>query len=91
MIVKMKKCLCDKRMLVRLLVAICLFFALFYLLTVISYMVLPEGVLKAKNPLSNFSTSSNLFSSTIKIFSYNLISIAVIAVGSLFAFSNIDD
>ena len=91
MVLKIKKCFSDKRMLFRLLASICLFFALFFLFAVISYMVLPEGILKAENPMSNFSTSNNLFLSAVQIFSYNLISIVVIAFGSLFAFSNRND
>jgi hypothetical protein len=51
---------------------------------VISYFFLPEGFLKSKNPLHNWETSSNTFILTLQIFSYNMLSVLVIILGSLF-------
>ncbi|WP_217809360.1 hypothetical protein [Enterococcus sp. 3H8_DIV0648] len=67
------------------------FLLLFFSVASVSYFLLPEGILKETNPLSNFSTSTDLIESTIQIFLYNSISVIVMSFASLFAFSNRND
>ncbi|HBR03878.1 MAG TPA: hypothetical protein DD738_14860 [Ruminiclostridium sp.] len=61
-----------------------LFLLLFFCLTIISYFFLPEGLLKSKNPLQNWETSPNTIILTLQIFFFNLLSVLVIILGSLF-------
>lgn len=61
-----------------------LFLILFFSLTVISYFILPEGLLKNKNPLQSWETSDNTFILTMQIFFYNLLSVLIIVLSSLF-------
>ena len=50
------------------------FFVLFVPVTVLSFYLLPEGVLRGKHPIiSALEFSSNLWTSTLQIFGYNLI------------------
>ena len=68
----------------RVLFSMLLFLALFLGVVVISYFFLPEGLLKSKNPLQNWETSNNTFTLTLQIFFYNMLSVLVIVLGSLF-------
>ena len=68
----------------RIIFSMLLFLVVFFGVTVISYYFLPEGFLKSKNPLQNWETSSNTFSLTLQIFFYNMLSVLVIILGSLF-------
>ncbi len=61
-----------------------LFLVLFLSITIISYYFLPEGLLKSKNPLHNWENSSNTLLLIFQIFFYNMLSVVVIAIGSLF-------
>jgi len=61
-----------------------LFFILFFGAMLISYFLLPEGLLKNKNPLQSWETSDNTLILTLQIFFYNLLSVLVIALASLF-------
>lgn len=61
-----------------------LFLVVFFGVTIISYYFLPEGILKSKNPLQNWETSSNTFSLILQIFFYNMLSVLFIILGSLF-------
>lgn len=61
-----------------------LFLLLFFGLTIISYFFLPEGLLKNKNPLQSWETSDNTIVLALQIFFYNLLSVLVIVLGSLF-------
>ena len=61
-----------------------LFLLLFFCLTIISYFFLPEGLLKNKNPLQNWGNSPNTIVLTLQIFSFNLLSVLAIILGSLF-------
>lgn len=61
-----------------------LFLIFFFGLTVISYFILPEGLLKNKHPLQNWATCENTIVLTLQIFFYNLLSVLVIVLGSLF-------
>lgn len=85
---KLKKYFSDRQLSTRLLIATVFFFSLFLVVTLVSYFLLPEGILKDKNPISDFRTSPDIITSTLQIFFYNLLSVAVIIIGSLFAFGN---
>lgn len=79
-----RKNLSSNRLKQRILFSILLYFTLFFGVVVISYFFLPEGLLKSKNPLQNWETSSNSFFLTLQIFFYNMLSVLVILLGSLF-------
>lgn len=83
-----KQYLVSERISVRVITAILVFFILFYALTILSYYFLPTGFLLGKNSVIDWETSKNLFSSTLQILSYNLMSVSVIVLGNLIAFSN---
>lgn len=68
----------------RIVWTVALFLTLFFTCVVFSYYFLPEGILKGKNPLQNWETSKNVAVSTLQIFSFNLISVLVIALAGLF-------
>lgn len=88
MILQYKKMFSDKRVYIRIMVSLITFLLLFFSVVIVSYFFLPDGILKGKNPLSDFSTSSRLIESTLQIFFYNSISVIVLCFASLFAFSN---
>ena len=68
----------------RLWTTVLLFIALFYGGMILSYFLLPEGLLKDKNPLQNWEPSSNIVILTMQIFFYNMLSVLTIAFASLF-------
>ena len=61
------------------------FVVIFYSVTILSYFLLPDGFLLKKNSVADFKTSENLIVCAVQIFSYNMLSIAVVIFGSLFA------
>lgn len=63
--------------------SVILFMIFFFGLTVISYFILPEGLLKNKHPMQNWETNSNTIVLTLQIFFYNLLSVLAIVLGSL--------
>jgi hypothetical protein len=60
------------------------FLIYFFAITIISYYLLPQGILINKHPLQNWDTSPGLISSTLQILSYNLMSVVVILFGNTF-------
>lgn len=68
----------------RVLFTFIFFLSLFFGITVISYFILPEGLLKNSNPMQRWETSGNTFILTLQIFFYNMLSVMVIVFGSLF-------
>lgn len=60
-----------------------LFFLLFFGVTVLSFFLLPEGLLKNKHPLQNWENSDSTFILTLQIFFYNLMSVIIIVLASL--------
>lgn len=68
----------------RLCFTILLFIILFFSVITISYFLLPEGILKNKNPLQNWETSDNTIILTMQIFFYNMLSVFMIGFASLF-------
>ena len=64
------------------------FFIAFFGITILSYYLLPEGFLLRKNRISDFKTSENFFLCTAQFFLYNILFVAFIFVGSMFAKRN---
>lgn len=60
------------------------FFIIFCTVTIISYYLLPEGLLRNKHPLKNWDTSPILAISTLQIFSFNMLSVIAIVFGNVF-------
>jgi uncharacterized membrane protein SpoIIM required for sporulation len=62
------------------------FFLLFVPVTILSYLLLPEGILRGKHPIvSGLELSPSLWTSTLQIFGVNLITIFLIIGANLFA------
>lgn len=68
----------------RVLFTFIFFIILFFGITVVSYFILPEGLLKNSNPMQRWETSGNTFILTLQIFFYNMLSVMVIVFGSIF-------
>jgi membrane protein implicated in regulation of membrane protease activity len=62
-----------------------LFVVIFFTITTISYFLLPEGILRSKNPAQNWDTSDNLLVSTLQIFLFNQLSVVMILIGNTFS------
>ena len=80
--------LTSKNVYVRILWFAILFLVIFFGATIISHYILPEGFLKNANTTRDFDISSNIWLVALKIFSFNLISVIVIMIGSIFAKKN---
>lgn len=76
--------LSSNRLKQRMLYSVLVFSIIFFGVTVIGYFFLPEGLIKNKNPLQNWETSSNRIILTLQIFFYNMLSVLVIILGSFF-------
>lgn len=68
----------------RILWAAIVFMVLFLSATILSFYLLPEGMLKNKHPLQGWETSGNTIVLALQIFLYNMLSVLVIVLGSLF-------
>jgi hypothetical protein len=68
----------------RIIWTVVLFFVIFFGIMLISYYFLPEGLLKNKNPMQSWETSESIPLLTLQVFFYNLISVLVISLASLF-------
>jgi len=69
---------------VRIIFTVILFLVMFMGIMIASYYLLPEGLLKNNHPLQGWETSSNIFILSLQIFFYNMLSVLVIILGSLF-------
>lgn len=85
MIPEIKEKMISEKLSTRILWLTIVFVVIFYGVTIFSYFLLPDGFLLKKNNVTNFKTSENFIICAVQIFSYNMISIAVIIFGSLFA------
>lgn len=85
MIPEIKEKMISEKLSTRILWLTIAFVVIFYGVTIFSYFLLPDGFLLKKNNVTNFKTSENFIICAVQIFSYNMISIAVIIFGSLFA------
>lgn len=88
MVQKFKEGMISDKVAERILWLSILFFIIFFGTTILSYCLLPEGFLLRKNRISDFKTSENFFLCTAQIFLYNMLSVAFIFVGSMFAKRN---
>lgn len=80
--------LTSKNVYIRILWFAVLFLVIFFGATIVSHYILPEGFLKNANTTRDFDISSNIWLAALKIFSFNLISVIVIMIGSIFAKKN---
>ncbi len=86
-----RKKLSSKSVKERIIWAIVLFFIFFFSIVIVSYYFLPEGLLKNKNPAQNWSPSENAVILALQIFVYNMISVVIIFLASLFASKKSDE
>lgn len=57
----------------------------FLMAAVLSHLLLPEGVLRGRTPGGNLSLPENVGEATLQILAYNLISVGIVTIASLFA------
>ncbi len=79
-----KKNLTSDNVIRRIITTYICFLLVFITITIFSYYLLPEGLLRNKHPISNFQTSSTLIISSLQILAWNLISVMVILFANLF-------
>lgn len=77
--------LSSKNLKERMFCAAAVFFVLFFGIVLLSYFFLPEGFLKNKNPMQSWDNSKNTLVLALQIFFYNLVSVLIIFLASLFA------
>ncbi len=75
----------------RIIWTVALFFVIFFGIVIFSYFFLPEGLLRNKNPLQGWDPSDNVLKLSLQIFLYNLLSVLVILMASLFASKRADE
>ncbi|NLL92445.1 MAG: hypothetical protein GX222_08575 [Ruminococcaceae bacterium] len=80
--------LTSRNLFIRILWLSLIFLITFFGVTVLSYYILPEGLLKSANTSRDFTISSDIRLAGIQIFLFNMMSVAVIAISSLFARKN---
>ena len=73
-----RKKLSSRNIIERIITTAVLFSAIFFGGMIISYFLLPEGLLKNKNPLMSWDVSDNSLLLTLQILFYNLLSVVVI-------------
>ncbi len=61
-----------------------LFIIVFFTTVILSYLFLPQELLKNKNPLQNWQPGDTFFVLALQIFFYNLLSVVIIILASLF-------
>lgn len=69
----------------RIAMLICIFCFAFFGVTIISYYLLPKGVLSNQSNMKDFETSTSLLVCTLQIFFFNMISVLCILVASIFS------
>lgn len=80
-----RKNLTSENVYTRIVTTFILFVTIFLTITVISYFLLPEGVLRNKHPSNSWDTSNNILVSTLQIFLWNQLSVVVMLFGNLFS------
>lgn len=80
-----RKNLTSENIYIRIAATYILFMAVFFTITVVSYFLLPEGLLRGKHPAQNWDTSNHLLLSTLQIFLFNQLSVVVILIGNIFS------
>ncbi len=85
MFIFFRKNLTSENVYLRVATTCFLFVVIFFTITTISYFLLPEGILRSKNPAQNWDTSRNLLVSTLQIFLFNQLSVVVVLIGNIFS------
>ena len=80
-----RKNLTSENVYTRIAATYILFMAVFFTITIVSYFLLPEGLLRGKHPAQNWDTSNHLLLSTLQIFLFNQLSVVVILIGNIFS------
>lgn len=78
----------SEKVFIRILTTYLCFLIVFNLVAVVSYYLLPAGLLRNKNPLHSWDTSPDMLVSTLQIFFYNLLSVIALVLANLFAIRN---
>lgn len=77
--------LSGDRLCERIFISMILWAMIYFGVMLLSYFLLPEGLLKNRNPLQNWETSENTFVLILQIFFYNQLSVLILIGASLFA------
>lgn len=84
MINNIKEKMTSDNVVIRIITTYIWFLIVFLTVTILSYYILPQGLLLNKHPLQNWDTSPSLLISTLQIFAFNLMSIIVLIIGNTF-------
>jgi len=79
-----KEKLSDESLVKRVLCLTCIFLILFVGVTILSYYILPEGILMGKTSGSAWDNSDNTIILAVQIFAWNSLSVIVVIFASLF-------
>ena len=82
MLNRIKRNLTSDNVALRIVTTYISFLIIFFAITLVSYYLLPQGLLLSKHPLQNWDTSPSLVISSLQILSYNLLSIVVILLAN---------
>ncbi|MBU3181182.1 hypothetical protein [Clostridium psychrophilum] len=81
---RIKRNLTSDDVILRIITTYICFLLLFITVTIVSYFLLPQGLLLNKHPLQKWDTSPTLIISSLQILSFNLLSVIVILFGNTF-------
>ncbi|MEK6265806.1 MAG: hypothetical protein N2B06_13720 [Clostridium sp.] len=81
---RIKRNLTSDDVILRIITTYICFLFVFFTVTIVSYYLLPQGLLLNKHPLKNWDTSPALIISSLQILSFNLLSVVVILFGNTF-------
>jgi hypothetical protein len=85
MISRIKRNLTSNNITLRILTTYICLLLIFITVTIVSYYLLPQGLLRNRHPLQNWGNSPSLVILTLQLFSYNLLSVIVIIFGNTFS------
>ncbi len=85
MVNRIKRDLTSDNVILRIMTTYICFLLVFFTVTIVSYYILPEGLLLNKHPINNFEISPTLIISSLQIFFWNLLSVVVILFGNTFS------
>lgn len=83
-----KKNIMNEKETTRIIFSFIFFFAVFSLITCISYYLLPQGFLFTKNSLLDWETPDNSLLAAFQIFAFNGLSVIAIVIANFFLFPN---
>lgn len=83
MLERIKRYLTSESVTERIVAAYICLLVIFFTVVIISYFILPQGLLLRKHPLQNWDTAPSMMVSTLQIFFFNLISVFVIICSNL--------